>query len=70
MSVFPVLLRFRCSYDFGYLLKLVTCLPLPTTEAEFFEARAYSHLHSHGLTLTFTIDARMCTFLTQPCLLP
>ena len=26
-------------YDFGYLLKLVTCLPLPATEAEFFEAR-------------------------------
>ena len=27
----------RRSYDFGYLLKLLTCLPLPTAEAEFFE---------------------------------
>jgi CCR4-NOT transcription complex subunit 7/8 len=25
------------SYDFGYLLKLVTCRELPATEAEFFE---------------------------------
>ena len=24
-------------YDFGYLLKILTCLPLPATEAEFFE---------------------------------
>jgi CCR4-NOT transcription complex subunit 7/8 len=24
-------------YDFGYLLKLATCLPLPSEEAEFFE---------------------------------
>lgn len=27
-----------CSgYDFGYLLKLVSCTALPATEAEFFE---------------------------------
>lgn len=28
---------FHSGYDFGYLLKLVTCEPLPDTEAEFFE---------------------------------
>lgn len=32
-------ITFHSGYDFGYLLKLVTCLPLPATEAEFFEAR-------------------------------
>jgi CCR4-NOT transcription complex subunit 7/8 len=33
--------RFTCShlfsgYDFGYLLKLLTCTPLPSEEADFF----------------------------------
>jgi len=27
---------FHAGYDFGYLLKLLTCCPLPSTEAEFF----------------------------------
>jgi len=27
---------FHSGYDFGYLVKLLTCRPLPTTEAEFF----------------------------------
>ena len=27
----------RSGYDFGYLLKIVSCAPLPPTEAEFFE---------------------------------
>jgi CCR4-NOT transcription complex subunit 7/8 len=27
-----------CSgYDFGYLIKILTCSPLPPTESEFFE---------------------------------
>lgn len=30
-------ITFHSGYDFGYLLKLVTCEPLPPTEAEFFE---------------------------------
>ena len=33
-------ITFHSGFDFGYLLKLVTCLPLPATEAEFFEVRA------------------------------
>lgn len=30
-------ISFHSGYDFGYLLKLVSCAPLPPTEAEFFE---------------------------------
>jgi CCR4-NOT transcription complex subunit 7/8 len=30
-------ITFHSGYDFGYLLKILTCLPLPPTEAEFFE---------------------------------
>jgi hypothetical protein len=30
-------LAFRSGYDFGYLLKILTCQPVPTSEAEFFE---------------------------------
>jgi len=30
-------LSFHSAYDFGYLLKLLTCQPLPLTEEEFFE---------------------------------
>jgi hypothetical protein len=31
------LLPLRSGYDFGYLLKLVSCTALPATESEFFE---------------------------------
>ena len=30
-------ITFHSGYDFGYLLKILTCLPLPFTEPEFFE---------------------------------
>ena len=30
-------ITFHSGYDFGYLLKVLTCQALPTTEAEFFE---------------------------------
>lgn len=30
-------ISFHGSYDFGYLLKLLTCAPLPDSEAQFFE---------------------------------
>uniref|UniRef100_A0A7R9VJ74 poly(A)-specific ribonuclease n=1 Tax=Chlamydomonas euryale TaxID=1486919 RepID=A0A7R9VJ74_9CHLO len=30
-------ITFHSGYDFGYLMKLLTCLPLPSDESEFFE---------------------------------
>mmetsp|Transcript_4874 Transcript_4874/g.11932 ORF Transcript_4874/g.11932 Transcript_4874/m.11932 type:complete len:294 (-) Transcript_4874:624-1505(-) len=30
-------ITFHSGYDFGYLLKILTCQPLPASEAEFFE---------------------------------
>lgn len=30
-------ISFHSNYDFGYMIKLVTCLPLPAEEQEFFE---------------------------------
>lgn len=35
-------ISFHSGYDFGYLLKLLTCKPLPKEEGEFFnELRLY-----------------------------
>jgi CCR4-NOT transcription complex subunit 7/8 len=30
-------ITFHSGYDFGYLLKILTCQPLPATDTEFFE---------------------------------
>ena len=30
-------ISFHSGYDFGYLLKLLTCTALPASEADFFE---------------------------------
>lgn len=30
-------ITFHSGYDFGYLLKILTCLPLPPNESDFFE---------------------------------
>jgi len=30
-------ITFHSGYDFGYLLKILTCQPLPAQEHEFFE---------------------------------
>lgn len=36
-------ITFHSGYDFGYLLKVLTCQPLPKTEADFFELLKVSH---------------------------
>jgi hypothetical protein len=36
-------ITFHSGYDFGYLLKVLTCQPLPQSEADFFELLKVSH---------------------------
>ncbi len=40
-------ITFHSGYDFGYLLKVLTCQPLPKTEADFFELLKVSCLVTH-----------------------
>ena len=54
-------ITFHSGYDFGYLLKLVTCLPLPATEAEFFEARWPGRCSVFGLALALRTPADAST---------
>lgn len=37
-------ITFHSGYDFGYLLKVLTCQPLPKTEADFFELLKVNHV--------------------------
>ena len=36
-------ITFHSGYDFGYLLKVLTCQPLPQSEADFFELLKVGH---------------------------
>ena len=36
-------ITFHSGYDFGYLLKVLTCQPLPKTEVDFFELLKVKH---------------------------
>lgn len=36
-------ITFHSGYDFGYLLKILTCQPLPAQETEFFELLQVRH---------------------------
>ena len=36
---------FQGGYDFGYLLKIVTCQPLPNDESAFFERLKVAKMH-------------------------
>jgi CCR4-NOT transcription complex subunit 7/8 len=41
---------FHSGYDFGYLLKVLTCQPLPAQEPDFFELLQVCH-HSFMLLM-------------------
>ena len=51
---------FHSGYDFGYLLKLLTCQSLPATESEFFtllKVRVHSPKHSmHGRQMSSSLQ--------------
>jgi hypothetical protein len=55
-------ITFHSGYDFGYLLKVLTCQPLPQSEADFFELLKVSNALVLPCSLCFL---RMCMSITQ-----
>ena len=49
-------ITFHSGYDFGYLLKVLTCQPLPPGEAEFFELL---QVHAQALKRGFRVRAHI-----------
>lgn len=68
-------ITFHSGYDFGYLLKVLTCQPLPKTEADFFEllkVNLLSCLSAHSLPsplclhhMCYKFDVDMCEMTTS-----
>jgi len=49
-------ITFHSGYDFGYLLKLLTCSPLPAAEADFFHVLSiyFPHIYDMKYLMKFT----------------
>jgi len=49
-------ITFHSGYDFGYLLKLLTCSPLPAAEADFFHILSiyFPHIYDMKYLMKFT----------------
>ena len=59
---------FHSGYDFGYLLKVLTCTPLPADEDSFFELLRVSPCPSALLGCTHLTDTTADARSVMPCL--